>query len=174
MSSSWRFPEVIGNSLGTVKSCLMRGRDALRKRFHKFVDELNPESGIGSDRRTSCFRALLAVTVLSAVLMPAAGFAQNLGRAPAVGQAVQGQNAAQVEGTILNIVNWTANVICPTIAGLFVVATIIAWKSQRPWLPTAATAIGLLCVSAILRLIEYFIQNGTAVGYVIHNSRILC
>jgi hypothetical protein len=31
-------------------------------------------------------------------------------------------------------------------------------------MPTAATAGGLLAVSGILRLIEYFITNGQAIG----------
>lgn len=115
-------------------------------------------------QRTNIYRVLLVLVLGMAILTPAMSFAQNLGRAPATGQAVQGQNAAQVEGAVANVVNWVANVICPTLAGLAVVATVIQWRSGKPWLPTAATAGGLLAVSAILRLIEYFITNGQAVG----------
>jgi hypothetical protein len=37
---------------------------------------------------------------------PLAVCAQNLGTSPQFGQAVQGQQATTVEGTVLNIVNW--------------------------------------------------------------------
>ena len=64
----------------------------------------------------------------------------------------------------LNAVNWLCNVICPVGAGIAVVATILQWRSGRSWLPSAMTAGGLICVSGILRLIEYFIAQGQAVG----------
>ena len=51
------------------------------------------------------------VSLFTLLLFPVAGTAQNLGKAPAVGQAVQGQQATQVEGTVLNAVNWICNVI---------------------------------------------------------------
>ncbi len=100
----------------------------------------------------------------AAALGPAGAFAQNMGTTPATGQAVQGQTAAQPEGAFLNVVNWIGNVICPVGAGLAVVGTVIQWRSGRSWMPTAMTAGGLLAVSGITRLIEYFIQNGQAVG----------
>ncbi|HUZ95355.1 MAG TPA: hypothetical protein VMU57_10615 [Edaphobacter sp.] len=100
----------------------------------------------------------------AACMAPAAAVAQNLGTAPAVGQAVQGETAAQPEGAFLNVVNWIGNVICPVGAGLAVVGTVLQWRSGRSWLPTAMTAGGLLAVSGITRLIEYFIQNGQAIG----------
>ena len=93
-----------------------------------------------------------------------ASVAQNLGTAPATGQAVQGQTAAQPEGAFLNLVNWVCNVICPVGAGIAVVATVLQWRSGRSWLPSAMTAGGLICVSGILRLIEYFIAQGQAVA----------
>ena len=108
---------------------------------------------------------LLTISFVGAAcLAPAGVMAQNLGTTPAVGQAVQGQTASQPEGAFLNVVNWIGNVICPVGAGLAVVGTIIMWRSGRSWLPAAATAGGLLAVSGITRLIEYFIQNGQAVG----------
>ena len=100
----------------------------------------------------------------TACLAPAGALAQNLGTAPATGQAVQGQTASQPEGAFLNVVNWVGNVICPVGASLAVVGTVIEWRSGRSWLPLAATAGGLLGVSGITRLIEYFISNGQAVG----------
>jgi hypothetical protein len=108
--------------------------------------------------------ALLVSFIGAALVAPAASVAQNLGQAPAVGQAVQGQTAAQPEGAFLNLVNWTCNVICPVGAGIAVVATVLQWRSGRSWLPSAMTAGGLICVSGILRLIEYFIAQGQAVA----------
>ena len=109
--------------------------------------------------------ALAVVLFVGAALVaPAASVAQNLGTAPATGQAVQGQTAAQPEGAFLNAVNWVCNVICPVGAGIAVVATVLQWRSGRSWLPSALTAGGLICVSGILRLIEYFIQQGQAVA----------
>ncbi len=108
---------------------------------------------------------VLIVSFLGAVcLAPAGAVAQNLGTAPATGQAVQGQTASQPEGAFLNVVNWIGNVICPVGAGLAVVGTVIQWRSGRSWLPTAMTAGGLLAVSGLTRLIEFFIQNGQQVG----------
>jgi len=110
-------------------------------------------------------QAFMLVTFIgAAVVAPAASVAQNLGTAPATGQAVQGQTASQPEGAFLNAVNWVCNVICPVGAGVAVVATVLQWRSGRSWLPSAMTAGGLICVSGILRLIEYFIAQGQAVG----------
>ena len=106
----------------------------------------------------------LVLFVGAALVAPAASVAQNLGTAPATGQAVQGQTAAQPEGAFLNAVNWVCNVICPVGTGIAVVATVLQWRSGRSWLPSALTAGGLICVSGILRLIEYFIQQGQAVA----------
>ena len=111
------------------------------------------------------FYALMVVLFIGAALVaPAASAAQNLGTQPATGQAVQGQTAAQPEGAFLNAVNWVCNVICPVGAGIAVVATVLQWRSGRSWLPSALTAGGLICISGILRLIEYFIQQGQAVA----------
>ena len=40
--------EITQVSLGTVKSRLMRGRDALKKRLQAYVEELGPELGLGA------------------------------------------------------------------------------------------------------------------------------
>lgn len=110
-------------------------------------------------------KAFMLVSVVgAAILAPAAGVAQNLGTVPATGQAVQGQTAAQPEGAFLNAVNWVCNVICPVGAGIAVVATVLQWRSGRSWLPSAMTAGGLLAISGMLRLIEYFIAQGQQVA----------
>jgi len=87
--------------------------------------------------------------------------AQNLGTAPATGQAVQGQTAAQPEGTVLNLVNWVGNVIAPIGAALAVVMAVVSYSQGRGVMRWSVTAGGLLVISGLTRLIEFWIQNGT-------------
>lgn len=88
--------------------------------------------------------------------------AQNLGQSPQTGQAVQGQTAAQPEGTVLNLVNWVGNVISPVGAALAVVMAVVSYSQGRGVARWAVTAAGLLVISGLTRLIEFWIQNGTA------------
>ena len=110
-------------------------------------------------------RSLLAVAGLLAIvclqLFPLTSYAQNLGQQPATGQAVQGQTAAQPEGAVLNAVNWVGNVIAPVGAALAVVMAVIAYSQGRGVARWAVTAAGLLVVSGLTRLIEFWIANGT-------------
>ncbi len=101
------------------------------------------------------------LTILVVQFFPLISYAQNLGAAPATGQAVQGQTAAQPEGTVLNLVNWVGNVIAPVGAALAVVMAVIAYSQGRGVARWAVTAVGLLAVSGLTRLIEFWIQNGT-------------
>ena len=87
--------------------------------------------------------------------------AANTGSAPVLGKAVQGQNAAQPEGTLLNLVNWVGNVIAPLGAVLCVVMAVIAYTQGRGVGRWAITAVGLLMISGLTRLIESWIVNGT-------------
>ena len=103
---------------------------------------------------------LLALVMLGAVGAPAAAVAQNLGQEPAVGVAVQGETAAQPEGTLLNAMNWLGNVICPVAAGGTLVGTVAKATTGGKWVPWAVGTGGLLSVSGGLRLMEYFIMNG--------------
>ena len=84
------------------------------------------------------------------------------GDQPPTGQAVQGQTAAQPEGTVLNLVNWVGNVISPVGAALAVVMAVISYSQGRGVARWAVTAAGLLVISGLTRLIEFWIQNGTA------------
>jgi hypothetical protein len=95
-------------------------------------------------------------------LCPLVSHAQNLGTQPATGQAVQGQTAAQPEGTVLNLVNWVGNVIAPVGAALAVVMAVVSYSQGRGVARWAVTAAGLLVISGLTRLIEFWIQNGTA------------
>lgn len=99
------------------------------------------------------FAALLA-------FIPFLASAQNLGGQPALNKAVQGQTAAQPEGAFLNLVNWVGNVIAPVGAALCVVMAVVAYTHGRGVARWAIAAIGLLMVSGLTRLIEFWIQQG--------------
>lgn len=100
--------------------------------------------------------------IVSLQLVPLTAPAQNLGQQPATGQAVQGQTAAQPEGAVLNLVNWVGNVIAPVGAALAVVMAVIAYSQGRGVARWAITAGGLLVISGLTRLIEFWIANGIA------------
>jgi hypothetical protein len=87
---------------------------------------------------------------------------QNLGGAPQVNKAVQGQTAAQPEGAFLNLVNWIGNVIAPVGAALCVVMAIISYTNGRGVARWAVAGGGLLMISGLTRLIEFWIQQGQA------------
>ena len=67
---------------------------------------------VGRQKLTVAVVLSLLVLVMQAGLM-----AQNLGSAPQVNVAVQGQQGTQPEGTFLNLINWIGNVIAPVGAG---------------------------------------------------------
>jgi hypothetical protein len=102
------------------------------------------------------------LAMVSFQLLPLIAQAQNLGQQPATGQAVQGQTAAQPEGAVLNLVNWIGNVIAPVGAALAVVMAVVSYSQGRGVMRWSVTAGGLLVVSGLTRLIEFWIQNGTA------------
>jgi hypothetical protein len=109
-------------------------------------------------KRRSALASLLILALLQALPIC---YAQNLGGQPATGQAVQGQTAAQPEGTVLNLVNWVGNVIAPVGAALAVVMAVVAYSQGRGVMRWSVTAGGLLAISGLTRLIEFWIQNGT-------------
>jgi hypothetical protein len=102
---------------------------------------------------------LLAVLIQ---FVPLASQAQNLGSQPALNKAVQGQTASQPEGAFLNLVNWVGNVIAPVGAALCVVMAIISYTHGRGVTRWAIAAGGLLAISGLTRLLEFWINNGTA------------
>ena len=123
------------------------------------------QSFLGRWHRSPLFWTIGASLIaLSLISGAAVCQAQNLGKNPVTGQAVQGQNASQVEGSFMNLVNWIGNVICPVGAALAVVGTVLAWRTGRGYLPWALTAGGLLGISMLTRLAEYFIAQGQAIG----------
>jgi hypothetical protein len=102
----------------------------------------------------------VALAVCLAVFCQTVALAQNLGAAPAVNVAVQGETGAQPEGAFLNFVNWVGNVIAPVGAGVAVVGGIVHYASGRGYMRWLGTAVGLLAVSGLTRLLEFWIQNG--------------
>jgi hypothetical protein len=103
--------------------------------------------------------SLLVIVLLQ--LYPLAAFAQNPGSAPVFNKAVQGQQATQPEGTVLNVVNWVGNVISPLLAVGCVVMALISYTNGRGVMRWVVTAIGLLMISGLTRLIESWINSGT-------------
>src|SRR5438876_12417860 len=108
-------------------------------------------------------KVMIAVVLSLFVLVMQAGLmAQNLGTAPQVNVAVQGQQGTQPEGAFLNLVNWISNVIAPVGAGgaaLMAVGSFVIGRGFAKWI---FTALGLLSVSGITRLLEYWVAQGTA------------
>jgi hypothetical protein len=100
--------------------------------------------------------AAMVLAVCLLVVCQSVALAQNLGAAPQVNVAVQGQTGAQPEGAFLNFVNWVGNVIAPVGAGVAVVGGIVSYASGRGYLRWIGTALGLLIVSGLTRLLEYW------------------
>ena len=105
--------------------------------------------------------AAFLLAVLITQVLPVIVCAQNLGTAPAFNKAVQGQQASQPEGAFLNAVNWIGNVICPVGAALCVVMAMVSYTQGRGVMRWAITAAGLLAISGLTRLIEFWISQGT-------------
>lgn len=114
-------------------------------------------------RDISAWRRAIPVALILALLvvMQAGSIAQNLGSAPQVNVAVQGQTGSQPEGTWLNLINWIGNVIAPVGAGGAALAAIVSFAAGRGFARWAFTAIGLLMISGVTRLLEFWIQQGT-------------
>ena len=109
-----------------------------------------------SARAAALFLFFIVLLQFSPVLVDA----QNLGSTPQTNKAVQGQTAAQPEGAFLNLVNWVGNVIAPVGAALCVVMAIISYTNGRGVARWAVAAAGLLLISGLTRLIEFWIQQG--------------
>ncbi len=101
------------------------------------------------------------VMILVLQVLPLLAAAQNLGNAPVLNRAVQGQTAAQPEGAILNLVNWVGNVIAPISAALCVVMALVSYSQGRGVMRWLITGAGLLAISGLTRLIEFWINQGS-------------
>jgi hypothetical protein len=105
----------------------------------------------------------LALILFGNLIAPLAASAQNLGTAPQFGQAVQGQQATTVEGTVLNIVNWGCNVIAPVIA--VACLGIAGWhfKSGRGYMGWGVSGVALMVISGLGRMAEGFITQAQGI-----------
>ncbi|HEY0308165.1 MAG TPA: hypothetical protein VGB94_08390 [Acidobacteriaceae bacterium] len=105
----------------------------------------------------------LGLILLANLVAPLAAGAQNLGTSPQFGQAVQGQQATTVEGTVLNIVNWGCNVIAPVIA--VACLGIAGWhfKSGRGYMGWGVTGVALMVISGLGRMAEGFITQAQGI-----------
>jgi hypothetical protein len=101
--------------------------------------------------------------VLSNLASPLVARAQNLGTAPQFGQAVQGQQATTVEGTVLNIVNWGCNVIAPVIAVACLGVAGWHFKSGRGYMGWGVTGVALMVISGLGRMAEGFITQAQGI-----------
>src|SRR3954462_3897222 len=108
-------------------------------------------------RKTAVWFGILFFTLSASFV-----FAQTLGTEPMLNHAVQGQSGAQPEGALFNFINWIGNVIAPVGAGGAVFGAIVAYISGRGFTRWLVAAAGLLAVSGITRLIEFWILQGTA------------
>lgn len=107
-------------------------------------------------------KRLAVALALCLVLIQGVALAQNLGAAPQVNIAVQGQTAAQPEGAFLNFVNWIGNVIAPVGSGVAVLGAVGSYAAGRGVFRWLATAAGLLGISGATRLLEFWIAQGGA------------
>jgi hypothetical protein len=112
-------------------------------------------------RRQRMLALFLFLLLFLQVALPLA-YAQNLGGQPAVNKSVQGQTAAQPEGAFLNLVNWIGNVICPVGAALCIVMAVVSYTHGRGVARWVVAAAGLLMVSGLTRLIEFWISQGSS------------
>lgn len=105
----------------------------------------------------------LGLILLSNLAAPFAAKAQNLGTSPQFGQAVQGQQATTVEGTVLNIVNWGCNVIAPVIAVACLGVAGWHFKSGRGYMGWGVTGVALMVISGLGRMAEGFITQAQGI-----------
>ena len=117
-------------------------------------------SNIQSRRHRILATCLLMFTLVQFV--PLITTAQNLGGAPSTNKAVQRQTAAQPEGAFLNLVNWIGNVIALVGAVLCVVMAVVNYTHGQGVARWAVAAGGLLLVSGLTRLVEFWVAQGTA------------
>src|SRR5579871_4808082 len=131
----------------------------------RFPNEESAEKHGGSMRSIGRAKPLTAARlllffILLQLSLPVIG--QNLGATPQLNKAVQGQTASQPEGAFLNLVNWIGNVIAPVGAAICVVMAVVSYTQGRGVARWAVSAAGLLMVSGLTRLLEFWIQQGQA------------
>lgn len=105
-------------------------------------------------------KTAVLIIVLTILFGSSMAVAQTLGSAPAFNRAVQGQTGAQPEGAFFNFINWIGNVIAPVGAGGAVFGGIVSYMAGRPFGRYLLAAVGLLAVSGLTRLLEFWVLQG--------------
>ena len=129
-------------------------------------ESANPVSTIHCPKGTNWPHFLLKIALmlmLVGAFLPLAAHAQNLGTSPQFGQAVQGQQATTVEGTVLNIINWGCNVIAPVIAVACLGVAGWHFKSGRGYMGWGVTGVSLMVISGLGRMAEGFITQAGSI-----------
>jgi hypothetical protein len=67
-----------------------------------------------------------------------------------------------LENGLLHLTNWIANVIMPTIAGLFAAAAIYRFSKAQPYSHMSYAALAALMCSGLLRALEAFASQAGA------------
>jgi hypothetical protein len=93
--------------------------------------------------------------------MPVRGSRSKSRRCAAIKRGGSGSNRGAAGGAFLNFVNWVGNVISPVGAGIAVVGGVVSYASGRGYVRWIGTALGLLAVSGLTRLLEYWTAQGT-------------
>jgi len=124
--------------------------------------EEDPYEIVELGKEAAALRSSLSFDHSCFSVLPLISYAKTSERAGDGDRQCRGRRPAQPEGTVLNLVNWVCNVIAPVGAALAVVMAVVAYSQGRGVERWAVTAGGLLVVSGLTRLIEFWIQNGTA------------
>ncbi|GGG87257.1 hypothetical protein [Edaphobacter dinghuensis] len=142
----------------TIASVVSRGSSGSDETFPSVIHR--PEE---LDWRRMALKLMLVSILLAFFIAPLSAMAQNLGTSPQFGQAVQGQQATTVEGTVLNVVNWGCNVIAPVIAVACLGVAAWHFRSGRGYLGWGVTGVGLMVISGLGRMAEGFITQAQGI-----------
>ena len=110
-----------------------------------------------------CLQAILCLVMIAQIAPAVPLLAQNLGTTPQFNKAVQGQQATTPEGTVLNIVNWTCNVIAPVVGVACLGVAMWHYKSGRGFGGWLVTGVGLMVISGLGRMAEGFITQAQGI-----------
>jgi hypothetical protein len=156
-----RAAHFLRNGSGRIDLIAAYSRPAFRVRPRRGAGAQRHRMEVNRTMNQLSQRVFVALTICL-IIAHSVALAQNLGAAPQVNIAVQGQTGAQPEGAFLNFVNWVGNVIAPVGAGVAVLGAVGSYATGRGVFRWLATGAGLLAISGLTRLIEFWIAQGGA------------
>jgi hypothetical protein len=114
----------------------------------------------------TALRFALLLMLLGQLISPHSGSGQcaKSWNCPGIHKAVQGQQATTVEGTVLNIVNWSCNVIASVIGVACLGVAAWHYKSGRGFGGWLASGVGLMVISGLGRMAEGFITQAQGIN----------